>query len=180
MGYYISYEGTVDFHKRDEDKLVNAIRNLNFRHDLKTGGSFPKAPDADPFSNTWFSWLPPRYHEDPEINSVDAILLMLGFQTSSDCGPRYDDGTNIISIEVSYDDKTGAERIFLAELARNGAAIRLEYRGEDGDTGLLQTADGRLVEYYGFTEYSWDTPHDVLDREEESAKRFGEWRAALA
>lgn len=140
MGYYVRYYGMVSIpSKVDEDKVVSAIKSLNHRHELKHGGRHPKS--GDPYEDKWFSWLPAKFHEDKNINSIEKVFEMLGFRVS---------GRNSLNDErwfhLEYDNKIGQENIFLIEMAKNGVDIELNAEGEDGEKWQYTTSpSGELL-----------------------------------
>lgn len=122
MGYYITAEGTVEVPVRDEAAAVAALKALNHDHGMKRGGG---GSSDDPYENKWYSWMPPRYHEDENLRSVRHILEMLGFEVS-----LYTDGvTNVYS--VFYDNKNGQESVFLNTISKYGR-VSIRVKGEDG------------------------------------------------
>lgn len=140
MGYYVTYEGTITISDDRKDKVFEALKSLNFRHDLKTGGRFPA--QGDPFEDKWFSWMPSRYHE--EVESTDEILELLGFEVRK----IDDEGTRT----VYYDDKVGAEEHFLRTIVENGGQVNLDCRGEDGElwkyvvrNGSFEIVEPRII-----------------------------------
>lgn len=148
MGYYVTYEGEVGFPTHREDEIVAALKALNHRHELKVGGRFPIPPDSDPYDNYWFSWLPPRYHEDESLQTVEDILVMLGFDAYNAVA-----GANgYTTIQVTYDNKIGSEDIFLNELSKFGF-VDIYATGEDGDKWRYLTKDGDLLQYTGYVSY---------------------------
>jgi hypothetical protein len=122
MGYYITAEGVVKVPVRDEAAAVAALKALNHDHGMKRGGG---GRGDDPYEVKWYSWMPPRYHENDDLRSVRHILEMLGFEVSLDT----DGVTNVYT--VTYDNKTGQEDVFLNRLAEF-AHIVIEVKGEDG------------------------------------------------
>lgn len=163
MGYYITYNGTINFPAEDEPRLTKAQQDLNHRHDLKGGGRHPAT--GDPYEDKWFAWMPSRYHED--FHTVEAILERLGFEVD-------DRGELDHELYVNYDNKMGDEQTFLAELAICGAQIEIEYKGEDDHFGLLVSENGRLIDKAGRIDYE-DTGFDVLHNIMDELQRFREW-----
>jgi hypothetical protein len=129
MGYNVS-TGGIDFHIPD-DKLADvttALKDLNKRDDLKTGGSYgPREDGTYGQREVWFAWMPADYDQ----TAVDAqeIFELLGFSTEQVEVDEKGPGLRLLS----YDSKTGAEDHFLAAAApfvTPGSFI--EWEGEDG------------------------------------------------
>lgn len=155
MGYFVTYEGDLTYPRADEDRIVEALRNLNHRHELKSGGRHPRT--GDPYEDLWFSWLPSRWHEDEGL-TVKSILELVGF--SVDERMRYESPLTL-AYSISYDNKTGDEEVFLTELAKF-ASIDLYCSGEDGDKWrYLSKPDGELYQYHGYTSYDDLAPTKV-------------------
>lgn len=150
MGYYVSGYGTFRIAPEREADALTALHALNQRNDLKRGGRYvsgvtkaEQQPRHDgPNPDIWFSWLDWNYHETTD--SVDAVLEHLGFDVETSA-----DGTR----SVSYDNKTGAEDVFLAALGPFvDAGGFVEWSGEDDrfwrdeftGTDLVQK-EGRVV-----------------------------------
>jgi hypothetical protein len=124
MGYYIVAHGTVQIPRSLEIEAVHALKMLNYHHEMKRGGTLGHGTPADPFEARWYSWMPARYHEDPELKTVGDILEMLGFTTSV----KRMAGLNVYTVD--YDTKTGQEEVFLNVLA-DYAQISIDVTGED-------------------------------------------------
>lgn len=153
MGYYVTYEGEISFPSNREDVIVDALKALNHRHELKGGGRHPKTGDL--YDDYWFAWMPSRYHEDESLSTLQSILEMLGFeQTYSET----DNGWTTIT--VTYDNKIGSEEIFLNEISRFGR-IDIYASGEDGDKWRYLTVNGELLQYTGAVSYDDLRPSNV-------------------
>lgn len=156
MGYYVNYYGTITIPNGvNEGMVVQKLKDLNHRHDLKTGGQSPKV--GDPYEDTWFAWLPAKYHEDENLKTVEDILDMLGFAVTKWDSPELGQ-----ELRVQYDSKTGAEEHFLQVMAQEGLLIDLEAEGEDGAKWHYITDDNQLLEQVA--EVSWSAPRPVSDR----------------
>ena len=136
MGYYVDYEGTISYPRADEQRLAEALWNLNHQHDLKNGGRHPK--QGDPYEDNWFSWLPSRWHEDEP--SVAEVLELLGFTVDETLPDE-----ERITYVVAYNNKIGDEDKFIATLAENGAEITLYCRGEDGEGWRWRSENNELL-----------------------------------
>lgn len=117
MGYYVTLTHTnAILPAANLDAAYQAMCALNERNDLKRGGSgwyaFGGTPEGEdpivgPHDKVWFSWMDWNYPET--CSDAAAILAQLGFEFATG-----DDG----SIEfLAYDNKTGAEDVFLDALA---------------------------------------------------------------
>lgn len=126
MGYYTKQYGDIAIDPSVEPAAVDALKALNHDHDAKRGGSFPVEEGADPYEVRWYSWMPPRYHEDEDITEVRDVLEMLGYSVLSD--GIYPSGLRCYTVE--YDNKTGQEDVFLNRLA-DFAHVTITVRGED-------------------------------------------------
>lgn len=167
MGYYVTYEGEITFPSDREDEIVAALKALNHRHDLKTGGRSPRS--GDPYEDAWFSWLPSRYHEDDSLQTVEDVLRLLGFDNF------YTEITgDQTTLTVTYDNKMGNEDVFLNELGKF-ALVDLYVTGEDGDRWRYLTKDGELLSYNGYVSYDDLSPTRV----EESVQQRGNMWAHL-
>lgn len=135
MGYYITLvESDWTLPKENYDAALGALQALNHKHQLKRGGRHPETDD--PFESKWFSWMPPRYHE--EVESPKEVFEMLGF----DCHEN-DDGLHL----DHYDNKTGQEELFLAVVApwvTDGSS--LTFRGEEGEHFRYEYRDSKMTE----------------------------------
>jgi hypothetical protein len=152
MGYYTQQNGTVTIAARDEAVAVEALKALNHNHEDKRGGSWPKT--GDPFADSWYSWLPPRFHEDKSIRTVGDVLEMLGYEVRATPGTL-----NLYT--VSYDTKTGQEDVFLNRLS-DFAHIQIDVVGEDGSRWMWSNkgAGTTLTVTYARTE--WREPVPVV------------------
>ena len=136
MGYYIDGYGSVEFDKADESRLVQVLKDLNHKHELKTGGRFPKS--GDPYEDSWFAWMPSKYHEDESLNTVQSIMEMLGFEC------REIDNGDTIKLDMDYNSKAGSEHVFIRALAENGANVFFSWTGEEGERWNVRSADNKL------------------------------------
>ena len=136
MGYYVDGYGAVEVLKEDEDRLVQELKDLNHRHELKTGGRFPKT--GDPYEDSWFAWVPNDYHKNDELTTVKSIMEMLGFNV------REQDEVGRVSLSMDYSDKTGAEHVFLRALAEAGADVSFEWTGEEHERWMVRSKNNRL------------------------------------
>lgn len=177
MGYYVTYEGEITFPSHREDEIVAALKALNHRHDLKTGGRSPRT--GDPYEDYWFSWLPSRYHEDESLQTVEDILRLLGFETNSwENKPRHSrpsskDGWTTIS--VTYDNKIGSEDVFLNEISKFGE-VDVYVNGEDGDKWRYLTKNGELLSYNGYVSYDDLAPTRVEQTIQQRGDMWAQFR----
>jgi len=137
MGYYVNLIDSDWFiPKEREAAALQALRDLNFRHELKSGGRSPES--GDPFDDKWFAWMPPRYHEEQDL-TVAKVLQYLGFESAD----SNEFGT---SCGGYYDSKTGSEEIFMMTLApfvQDGSYM--EWQGEDAERWRWVFRDGTMV-----------------------------------
>lgn len=137
MGYNVMLTGS-DF-KVAPDKLeplLQALKDLNKRDDLKTGGAWGQLPDGTMGqTEKWFAWMPADY--DQTVTSAAEVFEELGFTVTTE-----DDGTLILE---EYDSKAGAEDLFLMAAAPFvTAGSYLEWEGEDGER-WRQDFDGETM-----------------------------------
>lgn len=167
MGYYVTYEGEITFPSDREDEIVAALKALNHRHDLKTGGRSPRS--GDPYEDYWFSWMDSRYHEDDSLQTVEDVLRLLGFDNF------YTEITgDQTTLTVTYDNKMGSEDVFLNEISKFGE-VDLYVTGEDGDKWRYLTKDGELLSYNGYVSYDDLAPTRV----EQTIQQRGEMWASF-
>jgi hypothetical protein len=144
MGYNVmTIGGDVTIAADKLEPAFEALKALNKRDDLKTGGSYGALPDGT-YGQTerWFAWMPVDY--DKTAKDAREIFEMLGFNVEED-----DKGLHI----SDYDDKSGAEDTFLEAVAPFvTAGSYLEWEGEDGehwrqdfDGTTVTTRHGRIV-----------------------------------
>lgn len=133
MGYYVNGYGSLEFPADMEAELVQSLKDLNHRHELKRGGQHPKV--GDPYEDTWFSWMPSRYHEDESLTTVADILELVGFDCSEN--KRGED----IVLSLNYDSKTGCEQLFIEHLGLMGAKLNMHWEGEDHEEWEVQASN---------------------------------------
>ncbi|ALY10853.1 hypothetical protein WILDE_70 [Arthrobacter phage Wilde] len=155
MGYNVNTTAvnlTIPADKLDD--AVKALKELNQRDDLKTGGASGPITDGDGKVigygriDIWFAWMDPQY--DQKLHTVPDIMDAVGFK-ESEIQP---DGT----FELGwYDNKTGAEEHFLRALAPfvdEGSYVAFE--GEDGTHWRYFFEDGEMRNQTGSITYSDD------------------------
>lgn len=128
MGYYVTMtDACLRIRKDDHVAAYEALCRLNWRNDLKHGGSWPRTDADGPHPDVWFSWLHWNYHET--CHNLESILVHVGFET-------WVDNVGTLQIE-GYNDKAGCEDVFLEALApfydRTDIEPYAEWRGEDGE-----------------------------------------------
>lgn len=134
MGYYVTTTNArVKILKDNFEKAYKTMCDLNTTHDhLKTGGSW----SAGKQTAKWFSWMDANYPET--CKNMQTVLEALGFDLLFD--PNTGDLT-----ELFYDNKTGAEDVFIESIApfiENGSFM--EWRGEDGAQYRWEFRDGKM------------------------------------
>lgn len=132
MGYYVTAQGTITWDEGKEHEILTAMNDLNHQHHLKSGQRWPKG--GDPYEDTWYAWMPSRYHE--EGHDIEGILELIGYRTD-----RIYDSAGIVRVSVHKDDKIGDEAPFLATMAAHGARVNITYQGEDGAAWLFRNMD---------------------------------------
>lgn len=136
MGYYVNGGGTVTFPKVREAELVQALKDLNHRHDLKRGHRTPKT--GDPYEDCWYSWMPPRYHEDETLQTVSDMLEVVGFSVSEE------DIGDMVTLRLYYEDKSGCEQLFIEALGRNSCVVETTWHGEDAESWQVSAEWGKV------------------------------------
>lgn len=148
MGYYVEL---IDFNakllEKDFDEAYRLMCDLNDDNSNKTGGRYPREDKDGPHNGIWFAWMDWNYPET--CNNVKEILTALGFEYF-----EHEDGI----IPCAYNDKTGAEELFLNSIAHlwvpynshDGFGNALDpffaWRGEDGGMWRIRYADGNAIE----------------------------------
>jgi len=161
VGYYITLSGTVTFFAEDEARIVQGMKALNHRHDLKTGERNPKT--GDPYEDKWFAWTEPRYHEDDSITTVEGILDLIGVEVtytpdhSDDWSGGWDQSLlGDKRLHIEYANKWGAHEVWFTELARLGVFVDVEGVGEEHDRWLWTSQNGtRIPDEDGIHQRSW-------------------------
>jgi hypothetical protein len=146
MGYYVTL--TQASFTIPADKLgdaFEALKELNKRDELKSGGSYGELPDGTyGHTQSWFSWMDPEY--DKTLKSAREILEALGFTVED-----FNGGLTI----TAYDDKIGDEEHFIRALAPFVAeGSHLDWKGEDGTLWRQLVRNGQLVTLDGHVEYT--------------------------
>lgn len=147
MGYYVTLNSTNAYIPNDKlDEAYTILCALNQDNSLKRGGRWPRTEQDGPHSGVWFSWMDWDYPET--CKDAAAIIAQLGFEFTED-----GDGLWF----YAYDNKTGAEDVFLAALApvlasSDDEAPQFVWQGEDGAAwrqividGVMQSQSGRLT-----------------------------------
>lgn len=144
MGYNVTMRGANFTIPADKlDAACQAMKDLNKRDELKTGGSFTFNPDGTPKRKPCFAWMPEDY--DETMHTAAEILMALGFEVSAEEGEDLH--------LLGYSDKTGSESVFLAALAPFvPAGSFVNWEGEDGelwqdyfDGASVTTKEGSVV-----------------------------------
>ena len=131
MGYnVILTESTVVV--PENEQVLQALKDLNKRDDLKTGGSWT----GGGWTERWFAWMTPDY--DKTVTSAQEVFEMLGF----DC-EKFDDASFKLA---GYDNKTGAEAHFISAIAEylpEGSSMY--WIGEDYARFAVTIRDGKTL-----------------------------------
>lgn len=167
MGYYTTQTGSVTILADHDETAVAALKALNHNHAAKRGGSWSLdktvAAGGDPYATRWYSWMPPRFHEDDEMTTVGQVLEMLGYEVNESRSLGY------IQYAVSYDNKTGQEDVFLARLA-DFAKIDVEVTGEDGERWRWYNDKAGTPLKVAHAYYEWGPPTPVAELMERQAE----------
>jgi len=147
MGYYvhITYSNAV-IPAENLPAALDALRELDARDDLKSGGSSAGAK--------WFSWM--NDFDLANAPSVASVLERLGFDVS-------EDEWGGLSIE-GYEDKTGDEGIFIQTLApyiETGSHV--EWQGEDGEAYRWHFHHGLMTTEYDRRLPSWQHTDNPIE-----------------
>ena len=103
MGTYIYIHGHISYDKDKENDIIQALKDLNKRDDLKNGGSSN--------GQKWFSWMNENY--DEYLSSVEEMLTELGFESSMEI----DTDTKEVRYDLHYNDKWGQHELFFIAMA---------------------------------------------------------------
>ena len=77
MGTYIDISGTMQYDEKNAGAIIQALKDLNKKDDLKRGGSYSKEG-----REYWFSWVDKNY--DEHLTEVDHLFSsILGWDYSS-------------------------------------------------------------------------------------------------
>ena len=153
MGYCVHTTNVSFFIKKENfDAAFKAACELNWRNDLKGGGTYgPGRPNPLPKGpNEWccFSWVDWNYHET--CKHLFDVLNEFGFDYI-----EQDEEGNIVGL--SFDSKTGDEEKLLDAIApfiHPGSYI--EWRGEEDDIWRNVFYDGVMTTQYGRMVAQWD------------------------
>lgn len=142
MGFYV-HTSNVNLSVPAEhvDAAFQAVKELNKRDDLKTGGRYSGGKVVE----RWFAWMPADY--DEVYKSLDEVFWALGFEDAH----IDDDGRFVLG---RYDDKTGAENHFLEAIAPfvvDGSYV--EWVGEDGSMWRFLFRRGEMLVEEGMVVY---------------------------
>lgn len=154
MGYY-AHTTDTHFHipKEKFDEAYKAACALNWRNDLKSGGSYggdtPEVIPEGPNPYRWFGWVDWNYHET--CKDLIAVLKEFGFD------PTFDEEGNISDLSY-YDEKiSGGEEELLRAIAhcvQEGSYLC--WRGEDDYLFRYDFADSDMYERTGRLVEQWD------------------------
>ena len=128
MGYCISLEDwKFSIPAKHLDLALVALKDLNKRDDLKTGGRWSGGKQTE----RWFAWMPADY--DKTVRSAAEVFDLLGFEVDGwdHVHKTIDEGADLI-ITGWNGEKLGAHEHFLdavADLVTPGSY--LEWSGED-------------------------------------------------
>ena len=106
MGTYIDISGTMHYDEKNAGAIIQALKDLNKRDDLKRGGSY--GPNSE--REYWFSWTDKNYDEG--LTEVDHLFShVLGWDYSSLLVK------NQVCFDFSYNDKWGQHEVFFLAIA---------------------------------------------------------------
>lgn len=147
MGYYVHItESNAVIRLENLPAALDALRGLDARDDLKSGGSGA--------GDKWFSWM--NDYDLANAPSVASVLERLGFEVDVD---EYG-GVEIIG----YDSKIGDEGVFIQTLApyiESGSYI--EWEGEDGQPYRWHFHHGLMTTQHGERITSWDFADNPIE-----------------
>lgn len=122
MGYYIQLtDSDWLLPVQHYEEAFRRLKALNHKPGIeKRGGSWESGGKTE----EWFSWMPADY--DKTVKTVREIFELLGFSCS-----ETEEGLRL----TGYDNKTGQEELFLAEISDLVSPKSfLIWRGEEGHT----------------------------------------------
>ena len=161
MGYYVNIvESDVFIAKEDFENCYKAMCELNDHDEWKLGGGYNMDYNEKRISSTaprpeglnyhpakWYSWMSPNYPE--LITNFQDLMAEIGFDV------KYDDDGNVI--RIWYDNKKGAEEVFLFAIAKwikDGSYII--WTGEDNAYWKHSFSTGIMYEVEGEVTYSYN------------------------
>jgi hypothetical protein len=156
MGYYVQIRN-ADFIIPDTEGVLNALRELNKRDDLKRGGVYT----GGEMTERWFSWMPAGWENSESVADIFGPNG-LGFEVAhySDTDENNKVTNTWVRLDL-YDNKSGQEELFLATVApfvRPGSFI--EWVGEDNTMWRDYVGIDHLL-YRQDAETVWTNAHVV-------------------
>jgi hypothetical protein len=155
MGYYVQIRN-ADFIIPDTEGVLNALRELNKRDDLKRGG----VCTGGEMTERWFSWMPAGWEDSESVADIFGPNG-LGFEVHYYSDMELDEKIHKYVRLDSYDNKSGQEELFLAAVAqfvRPGSFV--EWVGEDSTMWRDYVGIDRLL-YRQDAETVWTNAHVV-------------------
>jgi hypothetical protein len=154
MGYYVKTT-KVDFRIPaakipDAFHILKKLNGPEFDH-LKTVGSWSGGKQIA----KWYAWMPADYHLT--CKSVKEIFEELGFQDCVEDGLGFKLG--------SYDNKAGAESVFLQAVAKFAQDGVIDWTGEDGSMWRNRFDDGVMTTIDMGHDSSYDYDEDEEDED---------------
>lgn len=151
MGYYISLiDSNAKLCAEDLDEAYRILCELNNDNTQKTGGTIPIDRKDGPHENIWFSWMPWNYPD--LLKSAAEIFECLGFSMIF-----RENGDLLLT---GYDDKMGAEDVFLDSLSHLWKSVDevenpyFAWRGEEGNMWRTIYVNGEVMEQTAKIEWS--------------------------
>lgn len=142
MGYYVHIVGAdVLIPNEHLQAAYEAVCELNNHNELKRGGAYPRGEVKEgPNPDNWFPWMDWNYNET--CSNLEEVLSQVGYEVFEE-----DRGLLI----YGYDNKAGAEDIFLNALApyvrsQHGDDVIPEilWQGEDGERWIHRFINGKM------------------------------------
>lgn len=121
MGTYIDISGSMTYDEKNADAIVQALKDLNKKDDLKRGGSYGK--DGREY---WFSWVDEKYDEYlTDVEQLFSSVLCWDYTTHCDDGK--------VSFEFSYNDKWGQHEVFFLTMAPYLDKLYIHHNCDEAD-----------------------------------------------
>jgi hypothetical protein len=114
MGTYININGDFVIKKSNIPHAVQALKDLNQKHELKRGGTFK--------GEKWYAWMDPDY--DKKMDSIEEILgeSGLGFTII-----KSDFDSQKVMYHVAYNDKWGQHEVFFIAMCPYLESLELNH-----------------------------------------------------
>lgn len=171
MGTYIDITGTLSYKKENLPKIIQAVKDLNKRDDLKRGAAYSGGIAAA----KWFAWIPEHY-EDTVDSMEDILEVLLRF----DCYME-SETEDTVEYSFSYSDKWGQHEVFFISMAPYLESLGIEHVVREnsmyGDYWILKmnpdTHEVHLLEGRVLPQYPEISPENKIDIDYYAPRPYG-------